>query len=67
MLFAAADQFLTLFPKGRREVFIARGGPIPPQRVFGPWEVTESSEGADFFTKRIMSIAKLIHGEKYIF
>ena len=39
-------------------------GRIPPERVFGPWEVTESSEKADFFTKWTLSIVKLIHGEK---
>ena len=39
-----------------------KGGGILPERVFSPWEVTESSEWADFFTKRTMSIAKLILG-----
>ena len=45
-------------------MFIQEGGGIPPERVFGPWKVTESSKGAEFFTKWAMSIAKLCHGEK---
>ena len=39
-------------------------GQILLERVFGLPDVTESSEGAEFFTKCTMSIAKLIHGEK---